>query len=442
MTITEAIRMISKRKVGIVELVNLCLENIHKNQDLNAFITCMEEQALEEAKEKEKVAKNADFEKQPLLGIPIAVKDLIDVKGVPTTAGSLFFKENIAKEDAFVVKLLRKAGAIIVGKTNLHEIALGVTNNNPHFGPCRNPYDKSKISGGSSGGSAVAVATGMALAALGTDTGGSIRIPAALCGVVGLKPTYGVVSTSGVIPLAWHLDHVGPITSSVEDAHLIFRITRKYDRNNPYSVTRVYKVKRNLSRLRVAVAVGEYIEEADQRILELVRDIAKSLEKMGFSVEQKKLDWLKDLAAANVLMTQVEAATFHKERLLKNPEMFGSDVRERLMQGLNTSGTDYALARKTQTEAKHIFREFFKEYDLILLPTTPITAPPIEGENAVAMARKLTRFTAPFNISGLPALTVPVGFVDGLPAGVQLVASWFEEELLFFVGQKIESIVK
>ncbi len=442
MMVTKVIEMIKQRKIGIVQLTNICLENIRKNQDFNAFITCMEEQAVKEAKQKEKIAKDVDFEKRPLFGIPIAVKDLIDVEGVPTTAGSQFFKQKIAQKDAFVIKLLRRAGAIIIGKTNLHEIALGVTNNNPYFGACKNPYDKSKISGGSSGGSAVAVAKQMALAALGTDTGGSIRIPAALCGVVGLKPTYGAVSTGGIVPLAWHLDHVGPITLSVEDARLIFRVICKTDKDSPYSARRtVRKRKWDLSNLRLVIVAGEYVERADERILSLVRDLARSLEKIGFTVTEKQMNWLKDLAAANGLMTQVEAAAFHRQRLMQNPEMFGSDVRERLMQGLNTSGVEYALARKTQTEAKHMFRDFFKNFDLILLPTTPITAPTIEGEDAIAMAKRLTRFTAPFNITGLPALTVPIGFVDGLPVGAQLVANYFEEELLFLVGQAVENLV-
>ncbi len=440
MTIIEAIEKIKSRKLGIVELTSLCLENIRKNNDFNAFITCMEEQALEDAREKENALKKVNFERQPLFGIPIAVKDLIDVENVKTTAGSLFFKDSVAKQDAFVIKLLKKAGAIIIGKTNLHEVALGVTNNNPHFGACKNPYDKSRISGGSSGGSAVAVATQMALAALGTDTGGSIRIPAALCGTVGLKPTYGVISTSGIIPLAWHLDHVGPITRNVKDARLMFKVVSKRNKNDPFSVDGVSRlVRKSLTGLKVARVVGEYVEKTDEKILAVVNDVAKSLQKIGMKVEEKEMNWLKDLAAANGLMTQVEAAAFHRERLLNNPELFGDDVRERLLQGLNTSGIDYALARRQQTIAKSIFKEFFRDYDLILLPTTPIVAPPIEGENAVALARRLTRFTAPFNLSGLPALTVPAGFVDGLPAAVQLVTDYFKEDLLFLVGEQVEN---
>jgi len=219
--IHQAQKLLRSGEVTPIQLVQRCLEKIQSEDSrLRAFITVMREEALDLAEKQTKILKTCkDRENLPaLFGIPIAVKDLIEVAGVRTTAGSLFWKDFVSLEDAFVVRKLKEAGAVIIGKTNLHEIALGVTNSNPHYGICRNPCDPTRISGGSSGGSAVAVAAEMTLGALGTDTGGSIRIPSALCGVVGLKPTYGRISLRGVFPLAWHLDHVGPITSCVQDA--------------------------------------------------------------------------------------------------------------------------------------------------------------------------------------------------------------------------------
>lgn len=442
MTIKELVKLYAQRKVRPREVIEQTFKKIEEQKHLGAFIAVDFEGAMKTAESLEKSFKK---DLPPLFGVPIAVKDLIDVAGLKTTAGSLFFKDNVAQEDAFVVRQLKKAGAIIVGKTNLHEIALGVTNNNPHFGPCRNPHDPTKISGGSSGGSAVSVATNVVLAALGTDTGGSIRIPSALCGVVGLKPTYGRVSVRGVMPLAWHLDHVGPIANCVEDAWIVLKVISRNDAHDPFSQRAVLR-EPNFDEfpkgLKVLKVTGEFVSRADERILKLVDEACRVLEKLGAKVEEKPLEWLKDAAAANGLITQTEAAAFHRERLKEHPELFGEDVRQRLMEGASTSGVDYALARKVQSLVKHNFREIFKQYDVLVLPTVPIVAPPIEGENAVQMARRLTRFTAAFNISGLPALSVPFGRVDNLPVGVQLVTVWWREDLLVRVGHAFERAVK
>ena len=453
MHIHEAQRLLRQKKVTPTGILKECIAKIEQYKDLNAFITLTIDQALKQAKEQDEILRTADTEDLPaLFGTPIALKDLVYTKGVRTTAGSLFWKDFVPDQDAFIVKRLKKAGAIIVGKTNMHEIALGVTNNNPHFGACRNPHDPTRISGGSSGGSAVAVATGMSLAAIGTDTGGSIRIPASLCGVVGLKPTYGRVSVRGVIPLAWHLDHVGPITNCVQDALIVLRVIEGYDSKDPFSVkctkTPVLKFEKprmkanDLNGIKVLKAVGEFVQKADVKIIERLKIVAEMLESLGAIVQTQNMDWLKEAAAANGLMTQTEAATFHRDRLKERPDWFSQDVRERLTEGLQTSGVDYARARYTQSIVRHRFKELFQEYDILLLPTVPITAPPISGEGAVEMARKLTRFTACFNIPGLPAISIPAGKVDGLPVGVQLVSSAFGEGLLLRVAQELESMIQ
>ncbi len=381
---------------------------------------------------------------QALAGAPIAIKDLFETEGVRTTAGSLFFKAFIPAQDATAVARVRAAGGRVIGKTNTHEIALGVTTVNPHFGACRNPWNTDRVSGGSSGGSAVAVSTGMALAALGTDTGGSIRIPAALCGVVGLKPTFGRVSLRGVIPLSWNLDHVGPLTRSVEDAGLMLEILAGRDEGDPTSVDAPLEIpgkhlNAGIQGWRVLLAGGEYVEDCDADVLRAVHEAAAVFERMGARVEQRDLSFLREAALANALMTQADAATVHRERLASQPQLFGADVRLRLETGRDVPTADYVTARRTQTELRHRLQQLITEYAVILLPSTPITAPPIEGSNAVEQARRLTRFTAPFNLTGLPAISIPGGFSpSGMPIGLQLVSGPWQERALLQAARSYE----
>src|SRR5581483_1335674 len=321
-----------------------------------------------------------------------------------------------------------------------HEIALGVTTNNPHFGATRNPWDTARIPGGSSGGSAVAVAAGMSLAALGTDTGGSIRIPASLCGVAGLKPTYGRVSVRGVIPLSWNLDHVGPLTRSVKDAALILQIIAGYDADDPFCIDHpvddyLAHIEEGVKGWRAALAVGDYIEEADADVLRAMQEAAKVFEELGAKVESADVSFLREAALANGQMTPADGAAYHRERLAEHPDWFGEDVRRRLEMGRDLKLSDYILARKTQTEMKHRMAKFFEQHDILLLPSTPITAPLIEGNDAVEQARRLTRFTAPFNLTGLPALSIPCGFDKaGLPIGLQIVSKARNESSVLRAG--------
>jgi len=434
LTIFDALGGLQEQKTSPRDIAEACSRQIERlNPKLNAFITVIEPK---DALNAQLPGSNAPAS-TALRGIPIALKDLFDTAGVRTTAGSKFFADNLPEQDAFVVEKLRQAGAILMGKTNTHEIALGVTGDNPHYGTARNPWDTTRVPGGSSAGSAIAVATGMALGALGTDTGGSIRIPASLCGVVGFKPTFGRVSLRGVFPLSWNLDHAGPLTKCVKDAALMLQVISVYDPLDPASIRMLSgdylgHLVDDVEGKKIALGVGSFVEVSDPQVLEAVQQTAKVFASVGCKVQEVDVSWLREAALANGLMTQSDGAAVHRDRLKEHPEMFGEDVRRRLENGAKTSSTDYILARRTQAEIRKRFEQFFEEYDFLITPTTPIAAPTIEGHDAVEQAGRLTRFTAPFNLAGLPALSLPCGFTkDGLPVGLQIVSrAWAEAKVL------------
>ena len=448
LTISRAQALLRTGELSADELTAACLQAIERlNPLLNAFITV--EEVNKETRKQGNLSTSLPVYLSTsipvsLSGIPIAIKDLYETKGIRTTAGTTFFKDYIPETDSAVVEKLKAAGAFIAGKTNTHEIALGVTGVNPHYGAVHNPWDLARITGGSSSGSAAAVAAGMCLAALGTDTGGSIRIPASLCGVVGLKPTYGRVSLRGIFPLSWNLDHAGPLTKTVKDAAILLQVIAGYDELDPASAN--IPVNDYLSGLeggvkgwRVAVLTGDYAWGSDPEVSDAIRAAAQVFESLGAQVEPVEMNFLRDAALANGQMVVADGAAFHRERLAENPLGFGEDVRQRLQMGAALTSTEYSLARRTQVEMRRRMEVFFDKYDLLLTPTTPIPALLVEGNDALEQARRLTRFTAPFNLTGLPALSIPCGFTStGLPIGLQVISKPWGEAKVLQAGQAFE----
>jgi aspartyl-tRNA(Asn)/glutamyl-tRNA(Gln) amidotransferase subunit A len=450
LNIHQAARLIEKKEISPVELTRAHLMHIQQLDDrLNAFITITPELALQQALQAEQEIINGNY-KGPLHGIPLALKDLFETEGIRTTAGSTFFTDYIPEEDAAVVRCLKEAGCVLLGKLNMHEIALGVTNENPHFGDCCNPWDVACITGGSSGGNAAALAAGLCMGAVGSDTGGSIRIPSALCGVVGLKPTYGRVSLRGVIPLSWNLDHAGPMARCVQDVAILLNAIAGYDPQDAWSVDQPVEnylpiPDDGIKGWRVAVATNDYFIDSEviqNEVHQAVERSARVFEALGAQVEEVSFPNAREAAMANGLMTPADAAAFHHKRLAENPQGFGLDVLTRLEVGTGYSSIEYSLARRMQSILRCHFNEFFNDYDVLLTPTVPITAPKRGSADAVERARLLTRFTAPFNLTGLPALSVPCGWSQaGLPIGLQIVSRAWAEKRIILAGELFERSV-
>ena len=379
----EAAHLLKTRQISPVELTRAHLDRIARlDKRLNCFITLTPELALQQARQAETSIQHGEY-KGALHGIPVGLKDLYETQGIRTTAGSTFFAEYIPEMDAAAVQMLKEAGCVILGKLNMHEIALGVTNENPHYGDCCNPWDVTRITGGSSGGNAAALAAGLCMGALGSDTGGSIRIPSSLCGVVGFKPTYGRISLRGVIPLSWNLDHAGPMARCVRDAAILLQAIAGYDPQDAWSVDMPVEDYLSLPESgvrgwRIALANNDYftdVEIVESEVQQAVNQAALVFENLGARVEQVAFPNAREAAMANGLMTPSDAAAFHHQRLAENPAGFGQDVLKRLQNGAACTSTEYSLARREQTILRCQFNEFFNDYDLLITPTTPITAP-------------------------------------------------------------------
>lgn len=436
LNLTAARDALAAREISSLELTDFYLARIAQYEpELNTFILVLTDAARKQARRADEERANGET-RGALHGIPLAVKDLYDMRGLVTTAGSKILRDNIAQQDSYVVAYLLAAGAVILGKNNLHEFAFGVTNDNPHFGAVHNPWDRTRVPGGSSGGSAAAVAARLCLGAFGSDTGGSIRIPAALCGITGIKPTYGRVSLRGVVPLSWSNDHAGPLAQTAQDCALLLNATAGYDAGDPVSVNtpaQDFSARLNepLRGLRFAAPRGYFEEDVDEEILRAVREAERALVELGAVRVEKELPPAREMYATNRVTLRVDAATYHHEWLETRVADYGTDVYTRLKSYQSIRADEYARGRRRQAELVRALDVFFEDIDFFVTPTTRISAPAIGG-NAVSLAEHLTAFTAPFDLTGVPALSLPCGFTrEGLPIGLQVVGrAWNEARVL------------
>ena len=422
-TIGEMAPKVAARKITSEKLTESCLATISElNPKLNAFITVTADQALARARQADKEIAGGRY-LGPLHGIPISLKDLIDLQGTPTTAGSLVRKDHMATVDAPVTRRLRDAGAVFVGKTNLHEFAFGTTNEDSGFGPARNPHDPARSPGGSSGGSAIAVATGMSLGTVGTDTGGSIRIPAAACGIVGLKPEWGQVSAAGVIPLSRQLDHVGPLAASVADAWLLYNAMLP-------AAGRVSALPEtaSLKGLRFGLPSGYLFDRLDADVERVIQGVIEMLRGKGASITEVALPHANDIATVYLHLVLADAAEYHARTLESRPGDYTPNVRVRLEMARYVLAEDYIRALRGKTIITGEVDRALHGVDALVCPALSIPAPPIgaatmpvKGGNE-AVRTLMLRCTQPFNVSGHPAMSVPCGSTPaGLPIGLQLV---------------------
>ena len=435
--ITDVVSMVRARQLSPVELVQAYLDRIELiNPSLNIYLTVMADEALATAKAAEHAVIAGDA-LGPLHGIPVALKDNCEVAGVRMTGGNKFLRDHVATADAEVVSRLRQAGAIILGKLNMHEWAIGGTTRNPHYGPCRNPWDPARIPGGSSGGSGAAVTADMALATIGTDTGGSVRIPAALNGVCGLRPTMGRVSNQGVIPVSWSFDTVGPLARRAEDIAHVLQALAGYDPEDLSCVDKpagnyLTELHAGVSGLRVGLLGGHFQQEPQPDVVKLIVQAAQVYEDLGAHIEEVELPDAAATIERTSEMLLAEAAAFHQARLAERSEDFGPDVLTRLRIGTQVSGSQYGRNRQEQRRWQRQLQQTFTRYDLLLAPTCGIPAPVIEESEGVETTRLLVRFTYPLSLAQVPVLSVPCGFTkDQLPVGMQLIApAWAEARIL------------
>ena len=433
--LSQIARSLRRRQVSPVELVDAYSRRIEAARGLRAFITIPDERVRREAQRAER--RLALGEPGALLGVPVAVKDLFATRALRTTAGSRILRDWVPSSDAAAVARLRAAGAIIFGKTNLHEFAYGVTTANPWWGVARNPHDPRRSPGGSSGGSAIAVVAGLCAAALGSDTGGSIRIPASLCGCVGLKPTFGTIPLDGAFPLGWSLDHAGPLSRTVADAGIVFDVLA--DRAVALPPRRA-----STRGLRVGVLKGSIVQNVQPRVIRQTDAAAAALHRRGLRVREVRIPEMEWTAATQLVTLRAEASAVHARWIRSRPRAYGADVRTRLHLGALVAGADYVLAQRMRARIRSAMERVFADVDVLLLPTTPITAPVVGGRTVrwrsgdEPVDGALVRLTAPFNLTGLPALSVPFGAAAGLPIGVQIVGQWHDEARVLAVGRLIE----
>jgi aspartyl-tRNA(Asn)/glutamyl-tRNA(Gln) amidotransferase subunit A len=433
--LSEVSQLVRSKKISPVQLAEECLKRIERlNGKLNAFITVTAESALAEARAAESEIQRGQW-RGPLHGIPIALKDIVDTTGVRTTAASELFKDRFPAEDAEVVRLLKAAGAVFLGKLNLHEFAYGGSSVVSYFGPVRNPWNPDYSAGGSSGGSAAAVAARLCYAAIGTDTGGSIRQPASYCGIVGLKPTYGRVSARGVMPLSWSLDHVGPMTRTTKDAALVLQAIAGYDRQDTASMDRpvpdwISTISNSTKSLRIGIPRAYFWEELDPEIEQAMEAALAVLKKMtasqreiaSLATDGSYSSWTNPYGA----VFTTEAYAYHKDYIEKSPQLYQPATLKRLRVGAEVTATIYIKSRREMERLRHSIIEVFQNVDVIITPTArihPFTITDLQADLDSVRAKELAMLhnTRAWNLTGLPIISIPCGFTRrGLPVGMQI----------------------
>ena len=454
-TISELAPLIRDRKVSPVEVTEAALARAEELQPkLNSFITILHDRAMDEAREQERAIESGNY-LGPLHGIPIGIKDNIATAGVRTTLGSKVLADHVPDEDAHVVTLCRQAGAILLGKENLEEFAAGATSNNPHYGAVHNPWKLDRIPGGSSGGGGANVAAGVTFASLGTDLGGSVRIPGSLCGVVGLKQTFGRVSQRGLMVTSFNGDHIGPMTRSTRDASLVLQAIAGYDALDPSTVpvpVDSYSdgLDRGLSGLKMGIPTDHFFDLLAPEVAGAVERAIAALEELGATPVKVALPTMKYSAALRI-PGMADGIVTHEPYLGTNREDYGPDTLYRTLAGQFVLGRDYSKAMKVQRLIKEEFARVLQQVDFLAAPTCPVAAPPI-GAKFVSMGGKefatrgpgagyLARNTSPSNSTGLPAVSVPCGH-DGedLPIGLQIIGRPFDEATILRVAHTYEGV--
>jgi aspartyl-tRNA(Asn)/glutamyl-tRNA(Gln) amidotransferase subunit A len=455
-TIEELAELLAKRKISAVELTELFLRRIERqNPALNAFLTVTADRAVAEARRAEKQLLRRSSRRQdfPLLGIPITLKDNIWTRGIRSTAGSKILRDFIPSEDSTVARKLARAGAILLGKTNLNEFAYGITGGNVHYGPVHNPWALERIPGGSSAGSAAAIAAGLCAASIGTDTGGSIRVPSSFCGTVGLKPTFGRVSVFGTMPLSPSFDHVGPIARSVGDAALLLGVIAGRDPLDPTSSPKAVEdyrgaLRKPMRKFRLGRPREHFWEKVDPKVRRAAEGAISAMEKRGAVVKEVSLPHLKESrdAAADISLAEAlhvhEAAGYFPQRAAD----YSEEVRRRIEAGAKVPANRYLAGFDVQKCLLAEFSAAFQTVDVIVAPTVPVPAPPIGAESVkidgeeIDTRRVLVGHSRPANFTGLPAISIPCGFTrEGLPIGLQLIGRAFDEATLLRIALSYES---
>ena len=435
LTIREASELLRSQQLSPVELTQAFLDRISATDDqLHSYITVLRDQALADARQAESEIQRGEY-KGPLHGIPFALKDLYDTAGVPTTAGSRVDIERVPTEDATTTARLKGAGAILLGKLAMHEFALGGPDFTTPFPPARNPWNLDHVTGGSSSGSGSAVASGQCMAALGSCTGGSIRGPASLCGIVGLKATYGRVSRAGVVTLSWSQDHCGPMTWTVEDTAYMLQALAGYDPKDPttsrapvpdYSLS----LREDIHGLTIGVPRHFFFAtspDINPEVVSTVEQALQALQGLGANIQEVTIPSLEYVRAANSVIMLSEAYAFHEKNLKSRPEEYGEMVRARFRIGGLLSASDYVQAQRVRKVAIREFAQVLQGVDVLVTPTMTQPAAAFEGFDGTSTVRGPS-FTAPFNLTGLPAISVPCGFTEaGLPVGMQIAGKPFDE---------------